>query len=86
MNGSGYTWLVDRDGKWEVINTFNSQSAKSLPGVTPLLVLDNWEHSYYRDWKDEKTLYVDAFWKAVDWEYVEKVVRDPKILDESETS
>ena len=55
-----------------------------MPGVTPLLVLDNWEHAYYHDYKDERTLYVDAWWNAVDWGYVEEVVRNPSILDKHE--
>lgn len=71
LQGSGYTWLVDNEGQWEIMNTFNTQSPLAMPGVTPLLVLDVWEHAYHGDYEDRRQEYIENWWKVVDWEYVE---------------
>ena len=45
----------------------------SIPlGVTPLLVIDCWEHSYLFDFKGDFDTYVDAFWQKLDWDVIEK--------------
>jgi len=42
-------------------------------GYTPLLVMDGWEHAFMRDYlATERAKYVDAFFKNVSWEAVEK--------------
>jgi Fe-Mn family superoxide dismutase len=52
--GSGWTWLVDRDGHLEVINTSNCNTVITEPQYTPLLVLDVWEHSYFLDYRESR--------------------------------
>jgi superoxide dismutase len=52
--GSGWTWLVDRDGHMEVINTSNSGTVITDPQYTPLLVLDLWEHAYFLDYRESR--------------------------------
>ena len=42
-------------------------------GFKPLLVMDVWEHAFMRDYQaTERSKYVDAFFKNVDWEACEK--------------
>ena len=36
-------------------------------GITPLLMLDMWEHAFYLQYKNVKADYVTAFWNIVDW-------------------
>jgi len=41
----------------------------------PIIVLDMWEHSYYRDYLRDKKTYVHAMMKELDWEVVEARVK-----------
>ena len=49
--GSGWAWLVSKDGKLSVISTPNAETPITSAGVTPLAVVDVWEHAYYLDWQ-----------------------------------
>jgi Fe-Mn family superoxide dismutase len=40
----------------------------------PIVVLDCWEHSYYRDYLNDKKTYVFAMMKELDWDVIEKRV------------
>lgn len=43
------------------------------PGFRVVLALDGWEHAFMRDYlATERAKYVDAFFKNVDWEAMEK--------------
>jgi Fe-Mn family superoxide dismutase len=68
--GSGWTWLVDRDGHMEVINTSNSGTVITDPQYTPLLVLDLWEHAYFLDYRESRKEYLAQWWKVVNWKFV----------------
>ena len=58
--GSGWAWLVSRDGKISVESTANADTPFGRPNVTPLLVIDVWEHAYYLDWQNARASYVKA--------------------------
>jgi len=58
--GSGWAWLVAKDGKLAVESTSNADTPCGKAGVTPLLVVDVWEHAYYLDWQNARAAYVKA--------------------------
>lgn len=41
-----------------------------LAGAEPLLVMDVWEHAYMPQYSLDKSKYIDAFFKNIDWDRV----------------
>lgn len=71
--GSGWTWLVKKsDGSVDIMNTDDADTPVAHEGVTPLLTVDVWEHAYYIDYRNSRPNYLEAFWKLVNWEFVNK--------------
>ena len=58
--GSGWAWLVSKGGKISVESTVNADTPFGRPNVTPLLVIDVWEHAYYLDWQNRRADYAAA--------------------------
>lgn len=69
--GSGWAWLVDRDGKLEVMATANADTPIAH-GIPCLLAVDVWEHAYYVDYHNERERYVSAILERLNWEFAEK--------------
>ena len=80
--GSGWAWLcVLPGGKVEVCSTPN-QDNPLMPGVTcggtPILGLDVWEHAYYLNYQNRRPDYIDAFFKVINWNEVQKRYAEAK--------
>ena len=68
--GSGWAWLVARDGKLSVISTPNAETPLTQAAVKPLLTVDVWEHAYYLDWQNRRADYVAALLdKLANWKF-----------------
>ena len=68
--GSGWAWLVLKDGKLEICKTSNAETPLTERGVTPLLTMDVWEHAYYLDYQNKRPDYVSAFLgHLVNWDF-----------------
>jgi Fe-Mn family superoxide dismutase len=69
--GSGWAWLVKKeDGSLEIVQESNAGNPLKK-GLTPVLTLDVWEHSYYVDYQNRRAEFVAAFWDLVDWKVIE---------------
>lgn len=68
--GSGWTWLVATGGTVDIVNTSNAGCPLTDAGVTPILTVDVWEHAYYIDYRNARPKYMEAFWKLVNWKFV----------------
>ncbi len=69
--GSGWTWLVKKsDGSVAIVNTSNAETPLTDESVEVLLTVDVWEHAYYIDYRNARPKYLEAFWKLVNWEFV----------------
>lgn len=71
--GSGWAWLIVKDGKLEVTSTPNQDNplmdVAEVKG-TPILGVDVWEHAYYLKYQNKRGDYLKAFWNVVNWEKV----------------
>ncbi|HAI83619.1 MAG TPA: superoxide dismutase [Chitinophagaceae bacterium] len=71
--GSGWAWLIVKDGKLEVTSTPNQDNplmdVAEVKG-TPILGADVWEHAYYLKYQNKRADYLAAFWNVVNWSKV----------------
>lgn len=68
--GSGWAWLVAKDGKLEVRKTLNADTPLTDQSCTPLLTMDVWEHAYYLDFQNKRPDYISTFLdKLVNWDF-----------------
>lgn len=68
--GSGWAWLIAKDGKLEVRKTLNAETPLTDEACTPLLTMDVWEHAYYLDYQNKRPAYIDAFLdNLVNWDF-----------------
>lgn len=64
--GSGWAWLAAKSGALKVVATGNADTPLTM-GMTPLLVIDVWEHAYYLDEQNRRADYVSAVMPLLDW-------------------
>ena len=57
-------------GQRLVIQQLTDQQGNISINITPLLMLDMWEHAFYLQYKNVKPDYVKAWWNVVNWEDV----------------
>ena len=73
VEASGWNLLVwvPRFNKLEILQCEKHQNL-TLWGCIPLLVLDMWEHSYFLQYRTNRSEYINAFWNIVNWNVVNK--------------
>lgn len=64
--GSGWAWLVEKDGRVSVESTPN-QDNPMMDGKTPVFGIDVWEHAYYLKYQNRRPDYLAAWWDVVNW-------------------
>jgi Fe-Mn family superoxide dismutase len=69
--GSGWGWLVWKDGKLAITTTPN-QDNPLTQGLYPILGNDVWEHAYYLKYNNRRPEYLAAWWNVVNWPEVNK--------------
>lgn len=69
--GSGYTFLVIENNKLNIVNFPNQETPYSY-SMIPIMTIDLWEHSYYLQYKNNRSLYIDNFFYIVDFDIISK--------------
>ncbi len=79
--GSGWAWLVVKDGKLEVTSTPNQDNplmdVAEVKG-SPILGVDVWEHAYYLKYQNRRPEYLAAFWNVINWAKVAELYASAK--------
>ena len=72
--GSGWIWLIVKNGKLEVMKSSNADTPIAH-GLKPVLTVDVWEHAYYLDYQNRRPDYLDAFIKnLVNWHFANSCI------------
>lgn len=67
--GSGWAWLVSKDGTLSVEKTANAMTPMAK-GVNCLLTVDVWEHAYYLDYQNARPRYLESLLANIlNWDY-----------------
>ncbi len=72
LKGSGYTFLVLKNKKLEIINLKNQENPYTY-NLIPLITLDLWEHAYYINYQNKKDIYIDNFFEILDFKEANKI-------------
>jgi Fe-Mn family superoxide dismutase len=74
--GSGWAWLIVKDGKLAVTSTANQDNPimpESILATTgaaagkPVLGVDVWEHAYYLKYQNRRPDYLAGIWEVINW-------------------
>jgi len=78
MRGIGWVILYEDPANGHLVNQWITLHQDGIPARwKPILVMDVWEHAFMRDYKaSERSKYIEAFFKNVDWTAVEHRLRE----------
>ena len=68
--GSGWVILAWSDRLGRLVNHWAADHAHALPGATPILALDMYEHAYHLDFGAKAAAYVDQAMANLNWERI----------------
>lgn len=68
--GSGWANLAWSERLGRLINQCSSDHAHGLPGATPIIALDMYEHAYHLDFGANAAAYVDQVMTNLNWERI----------------
>ncbi len=74
--GSGWAWVVLKDGRLSVTSTPNQDNPMMDGSGTPILGVDVWEHAYYLKYQNRRPDYLGAWWNTINWDAVAKRYTD----------
>lgn len=81
IQGSGWSILAwDSLGEKLLLCQLYDHQGNLPVGLTPVLMLDMWEHAFYLQYQNVKADYVDAWWNVVNWQDVAERFNNAKTV------
>lgn len=74
--GSGWVWLLYKDGKLMIATTKNQDNPIMQDDYTILLGMDVWEHAYYLKHRSDRKGYMEDFFKTIDWDIISQRLKN----------
>lgn len=73
--------ILAYDFKDEKLHNYGSDAHNigAVWGAIPLIVLDVYEHAYFMDYGVNRKDYIASFFKNLDWDFANKIVREYKL-------
>jgi Fe-Mn family superoxide dismutase len=73
LTGSGWTIMYyEKDLGRLVFTTVENHFINHIVDLPIVILLDQWEHAYYLQYKTNRNAYIDAWWNVVNWDDAEK--------------
>ncbi len=73
VQGSGWAWLgYDKEKDALMIVTTQNHYTIKGKGLTPILIVDVWEHAYYLDYQNKRKDFIEALFGIFNWEEISK--------------
>ena len=80
MAARGWAWTAY---DWDEGRLFNylgdAQNTFPVWNATPLVALDVYEHAYFLDYQTDRSAYIDAFFRNIDWGVVNSWMRSYRV-------
>ena len=67
--GSGWGWLVEKNGRLDLAKTPNQDNPLMYGMGKPVLGVDVWEHSYYLMYGPDRKEWLSKFFDIVNWDF-----------------
>ena len=67
--GSGWGWLVEKDGRLDIVKTPNQDNPLMHNMGRPILGVDVWEHAYYLTYGPKRKEWLNKFFDIINWEF-----------------
>lgn len=78
--GSGYLWVyLDEKFRLIVETKNNAENLVKCKRCIPILCIDLWEHSYYLDYLNDRTVYLEQVFNRIDWNVIENRLSKLKV-------
>ncbi len=77
VQGSGWGVLAwEPVAKKLLVHQVYDHQGEHAQGTIPVLVCDIWEHAFYLQYENRKAEWVNAFWKLINWDDVNRRLKD----------
>lgn len=72
--GSGWCWLVLKNDSLKIQTTKNQDNPINFEVCKPIFGIDLWEHTYYLDYNNRRSDYIDKVFNYINWKEIDNYI------------